>query len=508
MEFDVIVSGGGPTGLMLASELRLAGVRVAVLERLAQPTGLSKALGFHVRSVETLAYRGILERFTAGNQTAFLGRFIHFAGLPLDCSDIESSTPYALGILQARTEAILEARATELGAEIRRGHRVQDVRQDGNGVTVEVAGPENGYQLRAAYVVGCDGAHSVVRQRAGIGFLGSPATLLARMGDVSLSNDVVTAAGVQIPGLGQVAFGIHRTEAGMFTVSPLGRDGVYRVSSTEWGATADDEAPTLDELRASVRRVLGTDLPMQDPRWVTRFTDATRQAERYRAGRLLIAGDAAHIHFPSGGQGLNMGLQDAVNLGWKLAAQLRGWGPPELLDTYDGERRPLGARVLSFTRSQVALLRPGAHTTALRELFVSILRHPEARREIVQRTAQVDTRYDMDEGAGQHPLVGRWAPDLVLRSAGGRTRVSALGSSARGVILLLGEGSNLKRAAAGWADRVDVVSAETEGPPPAPALVIRPDGYVAWAAGGDEAPATQEQGLRRALARWFGSAPS
>jgi 3-(3-hydroxy-phenyl)propionate hydroxylase/anhydrotetracycline monooxygenase/bifunctional hydroxylase/dehydrase len=507
MDFEVIIGGGGPTGLMLACELRLCGVRVAVLERLAEPSGLSKAFGFHVRSVETLAYRGLLERFTDGNEHAALARYVHFAAFPLDLSGISSSHPHALGILQARTEAILEGRAQEVGVEIRRGHGVSDLRQDAEGVTVDVSGPAGLYQLRTAYLVGCDGARSAVRERAGIGFPGTGPTLLTRMGDVSLPNELVDKKGLQVPGRGSIPFGIHRTDTGMFTVSPLG-PGYYRLSSTEWGAQPDGDQPTLDELRSSIHRVLGIELPMSDPRWVTRFNDSTRQADRYRAGRVLVAGDAAHVHFPSGGQGLNMGIQDAVNLGWKLAAQVRGWAPAGLLDTYDSERRPVGARILSFTRSQVALLSPGAHTTALREIFSRMLENPDVRHDIVERTAQVDTRYDVGVGDEQNPLLGRWAPDLQLRTAQGSTRVAQLLQKARGVLLILAEGTNLETVASGWADRIDTLSAREEKAPPAAALLIRPDGYVAWASDPDASPTVIEQGLRRALTRWFGGALS
>jgi 2-polyprenyl-6-methoxyphenol hydroxylase-like FAD-dependent oxidoreductase len=508
MDFEVIVAGGGPTGLMLACELRLGGVRVAVLERLAEPTGLSKAFGFHVRSVETLAYRGLLERFTAGNEHASLGRLVHFAAFPLDLSGIDSSHPYSLGILQARTEAILEARARELGVEVRRGHTVDDLAQDDEGVTVHVRGPDGPHPLRAAYLVGCDGAHSAVRERAGIGFPGSGPTLLTRMGDVSLPGELTEAAGLRLPQIGAIPFGLHRTDPGMFSASPLGR-GVYRLSSTEWGAPADARAerPTLDELRASLRRVLGVDLPLGEAQWVTRFNDATRQADRYRAGRVFVAGDAAHIHFPSGGQGLNMGLQDAVNLGWKLAAQVHGWAPPGLLDTYDGERRPLGARVLTFTRSQVALLAPGAHTTALRELFGQLLHVPEVKRHVVERTAQIDTRYAVaPPGTEPHPLAGAWAPDLELTTASGSTRVAHLMHRARGILLDLGDRPHLPAIGSAWADRVDTVSARVAGrSAPAAALLIRPDGYVAWAVDADRDEATADGSLREALEMWFGA---
>jgi 2-polyprenyl-6-methoxyphenol hydroxylase-like FAD-dependent oxidoreductase len=488
---------------MLACELRLWGVRVAVLEQLAEPTGLSKAFGFHVRSVETLAYRGLLERFTSDKHAALRG-FAQYAAFPIDLQGIDSPHPYSLAIVQARTEAILEERARELGVEIRRGHAVADLREEGDAVVITVRRPSGDYSLRASYLVGCDGARSVVRERAGIRFVGSDPTLLTRMGDVSLPAACIEPRGVRVPGVGSIPFGLHRTEHGLFSASPLAAGG-YRISSTEWGKHEYSSTPlTLDELQSSIRRVLGADLPMSEPQWLTRFNDTTKQAERYRVGRVLVAGDAAHVHFPSGGQGLNMGVQDAVNLGWKLAAQIQRWAPEGLLDTYDSERRPLGARVLRFTRSQVALLGPGAHTTALREVFAEMLEHADIKRLIVERTAQVDTHYEMPGESGSHPLLGRWAPDLELTTASGNTRVAALMHHARGLFVDLTEQPRLRALAARWSDRVDVVAGRGAGKLPANAMLVRPDGYVAWALSDGEPSERAESRLATTLTTWFG----
>src|SRR6266508_1379641 len=312
---DVVIAGGGPAGLMLASELRLGGADPVVLERLPAPTGLSKALGLIGRVVQTLDYRGLLERFDAGFvPVAAYSRFAHLGGIPLDVSRLVDAAPPGhfpalVPARQAQVEQVLEERARDLGSHIRRGHELVGLSQDEEAVTVAVAGPDGPYQLRARYLVGCDGAHSLVRKQSGIGFPGTPPTQVLRLGDVTLSG----------PELDR------------------------------------DTPPTLEELRASVRRVLGVDLAMRQPRWLSRFTDAAHQADRYRAGRVLLAGDAAHIQLPAGGPGMTTALQDVANLGWKLAAQLRGWAPPGLLDTYHAERHPVGERMLSFTRVQGVL---------------------------------------------------------------------------------------------------------------------------------------------------------
>ncbi len=496
VDVDVVIAGGGPAGLMLASELRLGGVAPVVLERLPAPTGLSKALGLIGRVVQTLDYRGLLERFDAGFvPAAAYSRFAHLGGIPLDVSRLLDSAPPGhfpalVPARQAQVEEVLEERARELGADIRRGHELVGLSQDEEAVTVAVAGPDGPYQLRARYLVGCDGAHSLVRKQSGIGFPGTPPTQVLRLGDVTLSG----------PERDRVPPGILRTAAGVFSAGPLGED-VVRIVVSEWGQPVDrDTPPTLEELRASVRRVLGVDLAMRQPRWLSRFTDAAHQADRYRAGRVLLAGDAAHIQLPAGGPGMTTALQDVANLGWKLAAQLRGWAPPGLLDTYHAERHPVGERMLSFTRVQGVLLAPGEQVSALRDLVGELLTHQQTLRYVVDRLLGLDIRYDLD-GAAAHPLVGGWAPDLPLRTDSGDMRLATLMHRARPVLLDLTPDGWPRAAAAGWTDRVDSTVARSDEP--LEGILVRPDGYVAWAA----APGSRDtNGLRQALQTWFGVA--
>ncbi len=498
MDVDVVIAGGGPAGLMLASELRLGGVDPIVLERLPAPTGLSKALGLIGRVVQTLDHRGLLERFGAGFvPVAAYSRFAHLGGISLEVSRLLDAAPPGhfpplVPARQAQVEQVLEERARELGADIRRGHELVGLSQDQEAVTVAVRGPDAAYRLRAHYLVACDGAHSLVRKQAGIEFPGTAPAQVYRLGDVTLSG----------PELDRIPPGMLRTPAGVFSAGPLGED-VVRIVVSEWGQQADpDTPPTLQELQASVRRVLGVDLAMGQPRWLSRFTDAARQADRYRAGRVLVAGDAAHIQLPAGGPGMTTALQDVVNLGWKLAAQLRGWAPPGLLDSYHAERHPAGERMLSFTRAQGALLAPGEHVSALRELLGELLTHQQTLRYVVDRLLGLDIRYHLDfDGASTHPLVGGWAPDLPLRTDNGDMRLAMLMHAARPVLLDLTADGRLRAAAAGWTDRVQTTVARSDEP--LDGLLVRPDGYVVWAAApGDH----NTEGLRRALQAWFGSA--
>jgi 2-polyprenyl-6-methoxyphenol hydroxylase-like FAD-dependent oxidoreductase len=501
VDVDVVIVGGGPAGLLLASELRLGGAEPVVLERLPVPTGLSKALALIGRAVQALDYRGLLERLDAGSvPAAAYSRFAHLGGIPLDVSRLVDAAPRRyfpppVPARQAQVEQVLEERARELRADVRRGHELVGLSQDQETVTAEVRGPQGGYRLRARYLVGCDGAHSLVRKQAGIGFPGTAPTQLHWLGEVTLAE----------ADLGRLPRRIERTAAGLFTAVPLGGDMV-RIVVSEWGQppghAGRDTPPALEELRAAVRRVAGIDLAMRQPRWLSRFTDAARQADRYRAGRVLVAGDAAHIQLPAGGPGMSTALQDVVNLGWKLAAQVQGWAPPGLLDTYHAERHPAGQRMLSFVRAQGALLAPGEHVTALRELISELLTHEQALRYVVDRLLGLDTRYDFDgDGAPAHPLVGGWAPDLPLRSDGGDLRLAALMHAARPVLLDLTADGRLPAAAAGWTGRVQTTAARSDQP--LDGLLVRPDGYVAWAA----APGDRDTGrLRQALQKWFGPA--
>jgi 2-polyprenyl-6-methoxyphenol hydroxylase-like FAD-dependent oxidoreductase len=499
---DVIIAGAGPTGLLLACELRLAGVDVLVLERLAERNGESRAGGLHARSLELLDQRGIADRFLAAGRT---GPFAHFSFKPLDISGLPTRHPYALSVHQSRVERLLEERADELGVRLRRSAEVTGLRQDATGVDVEVAGARGTERLRAGYLVGCDGGRGVVRKLAGIGLSGTPATLTALMGDVRLTDPPA-----------EIIFGdAGRRERGCFMIFPAEEPGTLRVITMEFGKVTDRDAPmTLEALRQACVGIAGTDFGMHDPRWLTSFSDAARQADRYREGRVLLAGDAAHLHFPSSGQGMNLGLQDAVNLGWKLAAVVRGQAPGELLDSYHAERHPATERMLDNIRAQTALWRPDAQTEALRAVFGTLVGQEETNRYLGGAISQLDVRYPMGDG---HPAVGRRMPDLDIKSPSGQARVFELLHDARPVLLDLAGRPGLRGALDGWTDRVDLVRAQCEddhwtypviGDVPAPAAVlIRPDGHVAWAAPADSADArTDAAALESALVRWFGPA--
>ncbi|WP_343245151.1 FAD-dependent monooxygenase [Streptomyces sp. SID14478] len=491
---DVVIAGAGPTGLMLACELRLAGVDVVVVERLAERTGESRAGGMHSRSLEVLDQRGILDRFLAVGELQPVG---HFSGLYLDFDESESRHPYPLMILQSAIERLLEERAGELGVRVRRSCEVQEVRQDESGVTVELGTAQGPSTLRARYLVGCDGGRSTVRKLAGIDFPGTEATMTALIGDVEL------------PDLPEDYVWVRRCAGGDFSAIAF-EPGWYRVITSEFDQVPDrDEPPTFEQLRASLVRLAGTDFGMHSPRWVSRFNDAARQAARYRDGRVLLAGDAAHIHFPAGGQGLNMGVQDAVNLGWKLASVVRGQAPESLLDSYHAERHPVAERVLHNTRAQSALVRPGPQTDALREVFGALMVFDDVNRYLRHLLTALDIRYPAD---GDHVLAGRRVPDADLKTPDGATRVHELLHAGRPVLLDLSGSAAVAAVARGWADRLDLVEARSEddvwpvpalGDIPAPgALLIRPDGHVAWAAAADGAPDTSA--LRTALTTWCG----
>jgi FAD binding domain len=374
---------------------------------------------------------------------------------------------------------------------------VRGLTQDADGVTVQVQGPEGSSSLRAGYVVGCDGAHSLVREQAGVGYLRLPESVTWHpTGELELPD------GTRVPG-------------GMRSVTPTGRGAYSLVSmipgvlivavSEEPDGPVDLDAPmTLEELQAGLRRVLGRELPLGEPIWLSRTVPQARLAERYRAGRVLLAGDAAHL-FPAGGAALNVGLTDAVNLGWKLAAQVQGWAPPGLLDSYGTERRGAAERTLLHTRAQAALAAFGEDAAALRKLFGELMGYPEPLRHVGELLSGADIRYDMGTGGGAHPLAGHLAPDLPLQGEGAPGRVAELLRQPRGVLLDLVGGTGLEMTAAGWKDRVEVLTAWSEREPlPAAALLIRPDGYVAWATSADRPEPEVKQELQEALRRWFG----
>lgn len=504
MNSDVIIAGGGPTGLWMACELALAGVRVVVLEKLAKATGLSKALGLQARSMEMLAYRGILDRFAAGNPTV---PFLNFGMFPLDLRKLEFPHPYGLVIPQARVEALLEERAKELGAEIRRGHELIGVSQDEDGITVSVRTDSRDCEMKAQYLAGCDGGHSVVRKEMGVAFPGVEPTVVGYMGDVKLDPSALHLLRQNGPELvGGRDFGVARTKTGNFAIVPLGAN-IYRIAAVEWDRDAANHETemTLGHLRAAITRVTGIDLPIQEAVWLTRPTDSSRLADRYRIGRVFLAGDAAHVHWGYGGKGLQTGIQDAGNLGWKLAAQVRGSAPPSLLDTYHSERHPIGQRLLTLSRALEALARPGEHVSALRELFARLLAQEVVLRTIVEELSDVDIRYDMHTAADDHPLLGKWAPNLTLHSNHRTNTVAELMKGGKGVFIDLDEKSPLSEVALTWGDRVDVTSARCyERPAHLEAMLVRPDGYVAWVRKSEEDNRDAEKTLRVALETWFG----
>lgn len=502
----VVIAGGGPTGLWLGCELALAGVSVVILERLSQPTGLSKALGLQSRSMEIFEYRGILDRFVDGNPEV---PFLNFAMIPIDLRALDFPHPHGVVIPQARVEQLLEEHAKELGVEIRRGHEVTGLEQDPQGVTVEVRTTDNAYQLTAEYLVGCDGGRSIVRKQAGFAFPGIDPTITGRMGDVRLGADSLLALKQNVPELGGREVGVARTKTGNFAIVPIGNN-IYRVAAIEWDVSViDHDAPMeLDELRAAICRVINVDLPMRDPIWLSRPTDSSRLAERYRNDRVFLAGDAAHVHWAYGGKGLQTGIQDAGNLGWKLAAEMHGSAPPDLLDTYHAERHPVGNRLMMLTRAQEALARPGEHVTALRELFEKLLKQEQVLRSIVEEITDVDICYPMNADDGNHhPLLGRWAPNLTLHLERGRTHVADLMCPGRGVLLDLAQRSVLHDVAVKWADRVKMVSASCyERPADLDAILIRPDGYVACVIRSGDNDNESQISVRVALEKWFGAA--
>jgi 2-polyprenyl-6-methoxyphenol hydroxylase-like FAD-dependent oxidoreductase len=481
-EHAVVVAGGGPTGLMLAGELALAGIDVVIVERRpSQELEGSRAGGLHSRSIEVLDQRGIAERFLSEGQTH---PFVGFAGTFLDISDFPTRHNYILALWQNHIERILAGWVHELGVRILYGREVVGFTQDDRGVDVEL---DDG-SLQGEYLVGCDGGRSLIRKTAGIDFPGWDPSASYLIAQVEMDE----------PEIGM------RPEGG--GIGPVNREeggGPYGVVLLERDVENASQ-PTLGYLREALVAAYGTDFGAHSPIWISRFTDMTRQAASYRENRVLLAGDAAHIHGPQGGQGLNTGVQDAVNLGWKLAQVVNRASPESLLDTYQAERHPIGARVLHNTMGQVALARTDERSKALRDTMLGLLSFEEPRRRIAGMISGLDIHYDLGEG---HPLLGRRMPDLDLHTTDGPTRVFTLLRDARPVLLNLSEHGGFDISP--WANRVRLVEARHSGVwelpvlgevAAPPAVLIRPDGHVAWA--GDLA----DPELPRALATWFGAA--
>jgi 2-polyprenyl-6-methoxyphenol hydroxylase-like FAD-dependent oxidoreductase len=482
----VVIAGGGPTGLMLAGELALARVDVAIVERReTQELDGARARGLHSRTIEVLDQRGIAERFLSQGQVM---QVAGFAMTPLDISDFPTRHNYGLALLQKHFERILAAWIEELAIPIYRRLEVTGFEQDDAGVDVQVS---DGRSLRAQYLVGCDGGRSLIRKRAGIDFVGWDPSVSYLIAEVSMSEEP--------------AWGIRRDDKGIHALGKLEDGKRVGVVSIEREVRQGDQ-PTLDDLRAALVAVYGTDFGVHDVTWISRFTDATRQAASYRARRVLLAGDAAHIHSPAGGQGLNIGVQDAVNLGWKLAQVVRGTSSESLLDSYQAERHPIAARVLKATMAQTALGRGDDRTNALRDMMSEVLQMDEPRKRYAAMMSGLDIHYDLGPG---HPLLGRRMPDLDVVIDGGPRRVFTLLHEARAVLLNLGEPGALDAASSGWADRIKRIDARHAGAWALPvlgaitaptAVLIRPDGHVAWVGAGTD------HGLRDALTTWLGPA--
>jgi 2-polyprenyl-6-methoxyphenol hydroxylase-like FAD-dependent oxidoreductase len=481
----VAIAGGGPTGMMLAAELALAHVDVAIVERREnQDLDSSRSRGLHARTIEVLDQRGVAERFVSQGQ---VGRVAGFSFIPLDISDFPSRHNCVLALLQDKFERILADWIAELPVKVYRGREVTGFAQDDAGVAV---GLSDGTSVRAEYLVGCDGGRSLVRKTAGIDFPGWDASTSYLIAEAEMTNEP--------------AWGIRRGEKGVNALGKLEegkRVGIVLVEPQVAQGGERDE-PTLDDLRAALVAVYGTDFGIRNATWISRFTDMSRQAASYRDRRVLLAGDAAHVHAPAGGQGLNIGVQDAVNLGWKLAQVIKGTSPESLLDTYHAERHPIGAQVLRLTMAQTALGRGDDRTEALRETVSDLLKMEEPRKRYAGMMSGLDVHYDLGEG---HPLLGRRMPDLDVLTSNGPRRVFTFLHDARPVLLNLAEPGALDVGA--WTDRVKRIDARHDGAWELPVLgavaapsgvLIRPDGHVAWVGAGND------EGLRDALTKWFG----
>ncbi|TMR36020.1 rifampin monooxygenase [Actinomadura geliboluensis] len=471
LTYDVVIAGCGPTGAMLAAELRLHDVRVLVLEKETEPASFIRVVSLHIRSLEVMAMRGLLERVLEHGRRRPAGAYFAAITKPAP-KDLDSAYAYLLGIPQPVIDRLLEERAVELGAQVRHGCAVAGFGQDDEGVTVEL---EDGERLRSRYLVGCDGARSTVRKVLGVGFPGEPSrneTLMGEM-EVGAPREEIAAKVAEI-----------RETHPSFSLGPFG-ERAYRVVVPAAGVSDRAEPPTLEDFKRELRAIAGTDFGVHSARWLSRFGDATRLAEHYRVGRVLLAGDAAHIHPPAGGQGLNLGVQDAFNLGWKLAAQIRGWAPETLLDTYHAERRPVAEDVLDNTRAQTELTSAEPGPRAVRRLLTELMDFDEVNRHLTEKISAIGVRYDFGDGPD---LLGRRMPDIGVAQG----NLYSLLHRGRG--LLLDRTGHL--TAGGWSDRVDRL-ADPAAELDAPCVLLRPDGHVAWIGDG-------RRDLDDHLARWFG----
>ncbi|MUL81176.1 MULTISPECIES: FAD-dependent monooxygenase [unclassified Mycolicibacterium] len=503
---DVVISGAGPNGLLVAGELALAGVRPVVLEQLAEPSTELKANGIVGQANRVLDLRGLYQPLSGSDEPPQPMDGYIFAGMQVPFVDVVDNPMYGMLIQQPRVVRQLVDWVQSLGVEIRWGHELIDLEQGSDGVTLDIAAPAGNYQLQTTYLVGADGGRSQVRKSAGIEFPGLTTDVVARVAHVSLPDELRAGYGaLNVPGVGHIPFGHNRFDGGVLIYAEF-QPGRGMVGTIEYGSILPDDAPelTIDELRASVKRVVGADLPIQPPRGpgphaLRRINGQnTRQADRYRAGNVFLVGDAAHVHSAMGGPGLNLGMQDAMNLGWKLAAAVHGRAPDGLLDSYHSERWPAGQRVMMQSMAQAALMAAGPEVTALRTLFGELLATPDGSAHIAGVLSGSDVRYEVGD---EHRLSGYFVPALTLSD--GR-RVAELLRSGRPVLLDLSGGDHAE-AAAGWRGRLDIEIATIDDPPAA-ALLIRPDGYVAWAA--DGFGDVDRDRLHAALRRWFGSPDS
>lgn len=516
---DVVIAGAGPNGLMLACELGLAGVHPVVLDPMPGPNPQPRANGIMGQGVRILDHRGLYGTLANTQEPPHPAPRSMFAAFVLDLAMTPDAQAFMLAVQQPRLVRVLADRAGEYDVDIRWGHALTSFDQHADGVTVHVAGPDESYALPARYLVGADGGTSTTRKLAGIDFVGmSSYDVVARAGfGVRPPDDWVDPVGgaLNVPGFGRVpGREFFRGERGVLAWGALGQSALICIELDETAraerlaAAGDDQPMSLAELEASVQRVLGADVPLQPvssdaPLDLRRFCGInSRIASRYTLGRVILVGDAAHVHSPLGGPGLNLGLQDAVNLGWKLAAVVTGRVDAALLDTYEAERRPAAERVIMHSRAQLALIRPGAEVTALRELFSELIADPDVVRHLSDLVSGAENRYAMD--ADNHPLVGRWVPDFSVATTNGTCptdRIAELARDGKPLLVDLTDSAMVSAAAADIADQVTVTAGRPVDQVPATALLVRPDGYVAWAS---SATAPDVDDLRQVLMRWFG----